>query len=1081
MNKSNIFIEAKYGYKSTCRSIIFRMFSILAILGLAIYQYTPLSEISNYYSISELLHRSTSWTSLALPSSIAFKSAYYFIIIQLLFVIGFIQNDSKLSKYSTIEALYVRPQDNIDIVLGRFIGKLFAFAMINGLWFFVSIIINLVFYPNSFELSCYLFYFITLTFPSLVFFLGVSYLASRFIHNQGLNTLILLFLLGGITFWGSNIFQGLLDPSARHIPNMFSDFTGHVNLENYLLQRGCILLTGLGFLVLSIIPYPRIPNSKHTFRNYLCIACILFSTTLMMAFTYHDHYTTINTHRRDFKQVYNEYYRPLKAKIIQHDLHVKELPKGNISVNSKMLLVNKDSTAIPLIFFLNPGLRVNSIKVEGKNISFQRKHQAIIVDKKLKAGEICSIVINYEGRIENSICFLDTNIKEYHFSDVNKYGIYHFGYMPAFCEKKYKLFTPECIWYPVCEPPYSLSGCRKSNFTRYSLKVDHDPRLTAISQGNIIENSPGETSFTFEHDMSGISLCIGKYKKRVIMVDSTRLQVYYLPNHEYLGDKYDIPERELIEKLSSTKMGLESTECTRTKEFMSNLYEGKITIDPVQQYPYRWFTFLEVPCNFYSFPTLIKLTGAREQGGILFVPEKGYSLNKYTYNTAKNSDDYNPYFLLDKDIEMLFDENSCDIKPVLRGKTSYILSEEYPIINEVLSDIANKFFTPYSFSFNDYSVVEYLKNKSLKDALFDDSLSPDEIRNIVSKKSMELQAYIMSSVGREEFCQFYIDFLTDNLFKEITLEELFLRFQQTFGTKLDSIVRNWYYADQLPYFEIKDARLIKIEESEESTPSVLYCFKVFNKSDVSGIVMTGDYQGWIIPPHEGREIRTYNQGENISDFVGMPLAQNIPGTVRMKLENLKNISTDFATGVFSLDSTVFLSQNDEIIVDNEDPGFRVVQAKGFNILSFFRKEKKRHEKYQEFCLENKWFLTIDEHFYGSPVRSALHTLEGDGSKKVEWNVELPHEGRYEVFFYYSTLFESRRDVKQEFHYTVFDGEKEHEVIAFVSEKDKGWVSLGEFDFLKTSKVVLSDKGRKNYIDDQQGFVADAIKWVKMKQ
>lgn len=1079
MNKSNIFVETKYEYKSTSRSIIFRIFSVLAILGLTLYQYTPLSEISNYYSINELFDRPTSWTSLALPSSIAFKSAYYFNIIQLFFVIGFVLNDSRLSKHKAKEVFYVRSLDNSDIVLGYFTGKLFTFIIVNGLWFFFSIIINLAFYPNSFELSCYLFYFITLTFPSLVYFLGTSYLVTRFTCNQGLSALILLLFLGGITFWGSDIFQGLLDPCARHIPNMFSDFTGHVNLENYILQRGCILLTGLSFLVLSIIPYPRIPNRKITFKNCLCITGFILGMVIILAFVYYDHYKTIHTNRELFKQVYINYYESLKPKIIQHDIHLKETLNGGISANSQMYLINTDTTALPLIFFLNPSLKVNSIEINGKTTPFRREYQAIIVDKKIEHGETCNVSINYEGRIENNICFLDISTQKYNSTDVNNYGIYHFGYTPAFCNKGYKLLTPECIWYPVCEPPYSLSGFRRISFTRYSLKVNHDPRLTAISQGNIIENKTGETSFTFDHNMPGISLCIGKYKKRVFMIDSTRIQIYYLSNHEYLGNKYDLPEKELIEKLSSIKMGFESTGCIRTEEYMSNFYDGKITVAPVQQYPYRWLTFLEVPCNFYCFPTLTQLTGEREQGGILFVPEKVYSIDEYTCNVAKNSNDNNPYLLLDEDIRMLIDEGSCDIKPVLCGKTSYIFSEEYPIINEVLSNIVNNFFISHSSPFNDYLAIEYLKNKSLKDALIDNSLFPDEVKNIIDKKSMELQAYIMLGVDREKLRQFYVDFYTDNLFKETTLDELSRQFQQSFDIELDSLIKNWYYADKIPIFEIKDARLVKIGKSEESTSRVLYCFKIFNKSDVLGIVVIGDSQGWVIPPHAGREIKTYNQQERIFDFIGMPLAQNIPATIQMKEENLENIYQDTVAGVFNLDSTIFSRQNDEIIVDNEDPGFKVVKAKGFDILSFFQKEESTRKKYYEFSMENKWLPTLDEHFYGSPVRSALYKLEGTGSQKVEWNVELPDKGRYEVFFYYSTLFASRRNLKQEFHYTIFDGKSEHEVIAFVNNEDKGWVSLGKFDFCKTAKVVLSDKGRKNYINNPQGFVADAVKWVKL--
>lgn len=61
-----------------------------------------------------------------------------------------------------------------------------------------------------------------------------------------------------------------------------------------------------------------------------------------------------------------------------------------------------------------------------------------------------------------------------------------------------------------------------------------------------------------------------------------------------------------------------------------------------------------------------------------------------------------------------------------------------------------------------------------------------------------------------------------------------------------------------------------------------------------------------------------------------------------------NANVDTTTGVFKLDASMFpVDKNEnEIIVDNEDPGFKVVKPESF-ITSLFRKEKKR-EKYHEF-------------------------------------------------------------------------------------------------------------------------------------
>lgn len=66
--------------------------------------------------------------------------------------------------------------------------------------------------------------------------------------------------------------------------------------------------------------------------------------------------------------------------------------------------------------------------------------------------------MEYEGKIDISFCFLDTPEEKYSSPEVNTIGIYRFGYSPAFCEKEYKLLTPECAWYPVSVPLYHSLG-----------------------------------------------------------------------------------------------------------------------------------------------------------------------------------------------------------------------------------------------------------------------------------------------------------------------------------------------------------------------------------------------------------------------------------------------------------------------------------------------------------------------------------------------------------------------------------------------------------------------------------------------
>lgn len=1087
MNKNNIFAEAIYGFKIAYRNILFRIFCLLAIVGIVICQFTSLAE-GGIDSIDDLFHFSMSWVSQALPSSIAYKTAYFFNIIQFFLVIGFVTNDQRIFRLNAMESLWVRSQSNREIVFGNFLGKLSLFTLMNFLVFVIAILINAAFFPRSFSLSIYFFYWITLNFPVAVFFFGVSYLVTRLIRQQALSMVLLFVILGGIIYWGTGWFNGLFDPCARYVPNMFSDFTGHVNLGNYLLQRGFILLMGTVCLMLSVIPYPRIPNCPLAYRKNFVVACVIFLVAGSLAWIYVARHASVGDRREAYRQVYAEHGGSPVARVIRNDLHVRELGNGGISVTSRMNIKNKAAIPVPLVIYLNPGLKVSFFEVDGRAVDFERKYQALLPGRELRPGESVDVLIRYEGGIENDICFLDTRAGRYYSMAVNSFGIYDFGYAPAFCENGYKLLTPECIWYPVCVPPYGVSGVRDVNFSRYSLCVEHNPLLCAISQGNTVEEKEGETTFTFEHDMPGISLCVGNYKKREMMVDSIRMAFYCLPGHEYLLKEYDLLEETLEEHLSYARSNVFERECIRTKDFLYRFYRGKGVYDPTQQYPYRWMTLVEVPCDFYCFPSLTQLTGERVQCGMVFMPEKGYSLGKYPQWIPEHLK-ANPKSAvgvkLDNEIKTVFGESSCDIRPQLYGKTTLVFSRECPVIHDILAQVARGRFNEETASWNiiaDYPAHEYLNHHSLKDALRDEAISPELLKSIMRKKSGELYAYIDLEVGKERFRQIYVDFLANHLFQEVALEEFFQHFSQVSDFPLDSLIRSWYLTDRLPLFEIQDARMSVIEESDEVVLEQCH-FKVFNRSDVAGIIVADMNMGWVIPPREGREVSFRVQKKTMfkSFNLNMPLAQNFP--TMMELKETEEGFADTLTGVFRVDSSLFSPGKDEIIVDNEDPGFWIVKAKKNFITSLFQKERGGKRYYNVF-LEDAWLPTIGEKFYGFPVQSALFKLAGSGRQKVEWSVVLPREGKYEVFFYYVEFYSGNThfDTLEKVHYyTVCDGEEEYDVTATLSKDEEGsWVSLGVFDFSKNAKVILSDRS----INDEvglSGIVADAVKWVKVKE
>ena len=251
---------------------------------------------------------------------------------------------------------------------------------------------------------------------------------------------------------------------------MFSDFTGHVNLGDYLLQRVFVLFFGGGLVILSVIPYPRIHNNPQAPFRLVYMALLPLIVTSSLAVVYIHCIQAVSQKRAVFREVYAEYGQEKPLKIIANHLHLKETKNGGISVTSEMTVKNRESVILPLVFYLNPGLVVSSITVDGETVSFRRDRQVILADGTVAPGKTRDVVVKYEGKIDNSFCFLDTPEEEYVSTEVNTIGIYHFGYSPAFCEKEYKLLSPECVWYPVSIPPYhSRKRCSLVTLWRWNM------------------------------------------------------------------------------------------------------------------------------------------------------------------------------------------------------------------------------------------------------------------------------------------------------------------------------------------------------------------------------------------------------------------------------------------------------------------------------------------------------------------------------------------------------------------------------------------------------------------------------------
>ncbi|WP_303178596.1 hypothetical protein [uncultured Butyricimonas sp.] len=1055
MNLNNIVLEALYEIKCTRRCVLF---NLLVIIGLSCTFVLPSLLFSSEGKMS-FASFNPPWYAQALSSSLPFTTAYCYNIIQVLVVTFMASNDLRRTKLTAMSALDVHSQSNMDIIIGCFLGRVVVFSCMSILLFFLAISYNAIYYPKVLNILYYLFYWLTLTFPTLIYFLGVSVLITRATNNQGISILLLLTLAITTTIYGADIMYNLPDPIARYIPNLFSDFTGHACLRPYLLHRTIYLFLGIFLLIISAITCQRIPNTPHPVRTNLLIAGCPLTIIIVLTSIYYIHFDRINQNENQYRQLYLEHDASLKAQIVTHDIVLQEIEKNEISAESRMTMSNRNPENVSIMLYLNPGLQVDRLTCNNHPLSFERNGQIILTGKQLAPGDTCCLTMKYRGTIDNTVCYLDIPASRKNSPFINSYGIFHFGNQPAFCTTGYKLFTPECLWYPVCIPPTCFTVSQIKNFTRYSLTVLHDENHTAISQGKALNKTINKTIFLHDHDLQGISLCIGKFKKASLFLNSVQMQAYYKPEHEYLLSCFK-PDTNIFEnQLGSYIYLVRKEEKNNQPSSRNNSQQNNRTITPIYnlKYPYTWLRLVETPISFCNYTKNDEIDGEMIQCGMIFLPEK-LSTAYYQAKWLKLPDKTEINDYLHEFLENNFHDGKYNIQSLITRNQGYVNSNKYPMINEVLQYLTR--YNPKSLhkiSINDYYAIKYMSHHSLLDAINDKDLSTTELRTLIQKKSYELRTLICSQVSDKRFSTFLYHFFKSHRFKNINENEFEEKFKMYLNIDLEDILQDWYHRNQLPVFRVESKCYKYTSDWHEHVYNIHY--KVYNSGNVDGVIKSSTGECWNISKHSCKNIfiKSYDLGD--SYFLELPMSQNLPDCIVFKNYEPAFDTLNMREGVFDADSNYFKQDSSEIILTILDPACEQVNTTNWvrNIYNYFKTDSLVFG----FSLKQKqeWKLAVGPEYLGFPVQGELNKPIGSGKNYIEWNTKLQKTGDYELFFYivksqnkFCSLYENT------LYFSIYDGSHWHDINVTYNDQTTGWISLGQYKFTNHEvKVVFYDK------------------------
>ena len=351
-------------------------------------------------------------------------------------------------------------------------------------------------------------------------------------------------------------------------------------------------------------------------------------------------------------------------------------------------------------------------------------------------------------------------------------------------------------------------------------------------------------------------------------------------------------------------------------------------------------------------------------------------------------------------------DNKYSIRPLLMTCGTLITSDEVPVIHRMIT-IMQRQAEEREMALSDklsyhWEGVKFLMHHSLWDALHMDSASFC-MESVIYLKALQLQRYILTQVAWTDFSAFMDHFLKEHPFQEVSLDYFLDVFQARFNWDLREYIPQWLHERGVPKLLVRNFHMRRIQ-TENSEKRFVH-FKVWNPTGVDAIVSLEAWesarkkiidQHYLIEAGCAKEVNYYLMQPS-SDFLRVRLntnlSQNLPGEYENAMESY-NLSR-WDEGCFDCDTSLFCPSENEIIVDDEDEGFKVIKGKSF----FFTR---KWEGYQRHLLSpTSWspVFNYDINSYGEFVRG-FH-CKGAGGKQadVEWNARIPRSGTYEMYIY----------------------------------------------------------------------------------
>ena len=1108
MSFKNILTISAFESKVLWRNWFFRIVALAGIFFLTIFNLAVFSELDT-----------PDWRLIASGWVLPYTSLLMISIPQAAAVIflgtGLIKKDKKLD---TNEVFFVRAITNLDYVIGKALALFKLFFLLNLLLLCIPLIVGLTSPLATVNPMAFLIYLLLTSIPTIVFTTGIAFLLVTVIRNQPISIVLLIGIAGVQLIYYFDKFSNILDFTAFRLSMLASEVSGFVDIEFALWQRAFYFVTGIAFLFVTAFLLDRLSGHKASHNATAIVGVALLAISSLIMVKLWDMRQMPIDSRQDMITVNDRWASVPNLGIASHAITL-EWAGNEIIGTSDMVLNNNSGTALDSIYFtLNPGLTVDALFINNEPAPFTRDLQIISVSKanRIESGQQVKVRINYHGPLWASAAHLEVDQERY--ENANDFIMFSLRKKYAFLEDDYVLLTKDVLWYPDTEVGYNRKSAAKErqSFIDFELNVKAPQGTTPISQGELVVH--GDVyKFKPEYPLPHISLVIGDYQKKEIMVDSVVYSVYHYPQNDFLTRHLD--------QLSDTLRYLITD--------IVNEYEDAQKLS----YPFKRMQFVEVPLHFTAYNKIYESHQAYLQPEIVFWPEEGGEINQFDLrnqllNMNKQAAKTNQV-LTDKQkqanvfndlIRKVFtkqigskwvwdgkdiDNPDYSLFPNYYDFNSGIVSKDWALLNRSIANYLRndkQIQNDYSREINGISFTEecntLMRTSSMTKILTEAQFNM--ISKSVTLKSQYLFSYLGQVIGENNFKAFLYEWVNSHQHQLNQYEDFRKALHARFNVDIDPIIRKVYSETSQPAFEILDVQKYEVMDGDRKRYQVMV--KAKNSGESDGVLEvkfnhkenSGDEDDWYAKVNEevteespGRlsviksgetKLFGYLLDEKPNDItINTIISRNIPSVINLSMGTLPR-----REGGLLFDGERVIEKEEEVnhyevIVDNEDPGFSSFSPIEPTMLKAWLDGRDTVEQKYYGAWDSSyanWLATTGSDFYGSVIRSAHFTRAGDGQKIATWTPVLNEDGFYDLYVYMrgknQNEFVHNSDTRQfDYHYIIHNTDGTDNISYNITNAEPGWNYLGSYYFSKTGgSVSLTDEC------DLRTVYADAVKWVK---